>query len=91
MNDMIEVKRVEIKATELMKEVMENYFREMDEASRTRNKKIAWCSSVGPAELALSMGYLVYLSRLPMLMVIRRIFVPISPAISAPISRVKPP
>jgi benzoyl-CoA reductase/2-hydroxyglutaryl-CoA dehydratase subunit BcrC/BadD/HgdB len=57
---MIEVKRVEIKATELMKEVMENYFREMDEASRTRNKKIAWCSSVGPAELALSMGYLVY-------------------------------
>jgi benzoyl-CoA reductase/2-hydroxyglutaryl-CoA dehydratase subunit BcrC/BadD/HgdB len=57
---MIEAKRIEIKTAKLMKEVMENYFKEMDEASRTKNKKIAWCSSVGPAELALSLGYLVY-------------------------------
>jgi benzoyl-CoA reductase/2-hydroxyglutaryl-CoA dehydratase subunit BcrC/BadD/HgdB len=33
---------------------------ELDEASRTKNKKIAWCSSVGPAELAMSLGFLVY-------------------------------
>jgi benzoyl-CoA reductase/2-hydroxyglutaryl-CoA dehydratase subunit BcrC/BadD/HgdB len=32
----------------------------LDEASRTKNKKIAWCSSVGPAELAMSLGFLVY-------------------------------
>lgn len=54
------VKRPEIQATKQLKEVMKSYFLELDEASRTGNKKIAWCSSVGPAELALSMGFLVY-------------------------------
>lgn len=54
------VKRLEINATKQLKEVMKSYFLELDEASRTGNKKIAWCSSVGPAELALSMGFLVY-------------------------------
>jgi benzoyl-CoA reductase/2-hydroxyglutaryl-CoA dehydratase subunit BcrC/BadD/HgdB len=39
---------------------MKQHFMELDEASRTRNKKIAWCSSVGPAELAMSLGFLVY-------------------------------
>jgi benzoyl-CoA reductase/2-hydroxyglutaryl-CoA dehydratase subunit BcrC/BadD/HgdB len=57
---MIEAKRVEIKSAKLMKEVMENYFHELDDAARDKNKKVAWCSSVGPAELAQSMGYKVY-------------------------------
>lgn len=57
---MQEVKRVEIKATTQFKAVMAQHFLELDEAARTRNKKIAWCSSVGPAELALSLGFLVY-------------------------------
>ena len=55
-----EVKRVPIKATSQLREVMTQHFMELDEASRTKNKKIAWCSSVGPAELAHSLGFLVY-------------------------------
>jgi benzoyl-CoA reductase/2-hydroxyglutaryl-CoA dehydratase subunit BcrC/BadD/HgdB len=43
-----------------MKELMKQHFMELDEASRTKSKKIAWCSSVGPAELAMSLGFLVY-------------------------------
>ena len=57
---MEEKKRVEIKATAQVRAVMEQHFRELDEADKTKNRKIAWCSSVGPAELAISMGFLVY-------------------------------
>ncbi|MBN2419037.1 MAG: 2-hydroxyacyl-CoA dehydratase [Deltaproteobacteria bacterium] len=40
--------------------VMADHFYELDEASRTGSKKIAWCTSVGPAELLRGMGFLVY-------------------------------
>jgi benzoyl-CoA reductase/2-hydroxyglutaryl-CoA dehydratase subunit BcrC/BadD/HgdB len=49
-----------IKATGAMREVMGEYFKELDEASRTGSQKIAWCTSVGPAELLRSFGFLVY-------------------------------
>jgi len=39
---------------------MANHFLEMDEASKSGSKKIAWCSSVGPAELLRAMGFLVF-------------------------------
>ncbi len=51
---------LEIKAAKQMKALMKQHFMELDEASHTKNKKIAWCSSVGPAELAMSLGFLVY-------------------------------
>ncbi len=51
---------LEIKAAKQMKALMKQHFMELDKASRTKNKKIAWCSSVGPAELAMSLGFLVY-------------------------------
>ena len=51
---------LEIKAAKQMKALMKQHFMELDEASRTKNKKVAWCSSVGPAELAMSLGFLVY-------------------------------
>ncbi|MFH1623791.1 MAG: 2-hydroxyacyl-CoA dehydratase family protein [Pseudomonadota bacterium] len=57
---MEERKRMEIKATQQLKDVMAHHFLELDEAAKTKSKKIAWCSSVGPAELALSLGFLVY-------------------------------
>ena len=57
---MEEVKRVEIKAAKQLRDIMAQYFLEMDEAVKTKSKKIAWCSSVGPAELANSFGFLVY-------------------------------
>lgn len=40
-----------IRATGAMREVMAEYFGELDVASRTGSEKIAWCTSVGPAEL----------------------------------------
>jgi len=52
--------RKEIKATGEMNRVMAKYFYELDNAAKTGEKKIAWCTSVGPAELLLSMGFLVY-------------------------------
>ena len=49
-----------IQATGLMRKLMGAYFTELDEASRTREHKIAWCTSVGPAELLRSFGFRVY-------------------------------
>jgi len=45
-----------IKAVAEMKEVMTEYFLELDQGSR----KITWCSSVGPAELLRGFEFLVY-------------------------------
>ncbi len=54
------VKRIEIRAAGQLKELMKRHFLEIDEAARTGSRKIAWCSSAGPAELAQSLGFLVY-------------------------------
>ncbi len=39
---------------------MDNYFSRLRNATETKSKKIAWCTSVGPAELLYSMGFEVY-------------------------------
>ncbi len=39
---------------------MADYFYELDAAANDESKKVAWCTSVGPAELLLSFGFLVY-------------------------------
>jgi benzoyl-CoA reductase/2-hydroxyglutaryl-CoA dehydratase subunit BcrC/BadD/HgdB len=49
-----------INATNRMKEIMELHFRELDEAAKTKSRKIAWCTSVGPAELLRAAGFLVF-------------------------------
>ncbi len=49
-----------IQATKQMKEIMEQHFRELDEAAKTKSRKIAWCTSVGPAELLRAAGFLVF-------------------------------
>jgi benzoyl-CoA reductase/2-hydroxyglutaryl-CoA dehydratase subunit BcrC/BadD/HgdB len=49
-----------INATKQMKQIMEHHFRELDEAAKTKSRKIAWCTSVGPAELLRAAGFLVY-------------------------------
>ncbi|MCP4353903.1 MAG: 2-hydroxyacyl-CoA dehydratase [Desulfobacterales bacterium] len=54
------VKRKKIQATGEMQKIMAEYFYELNDASKTRDKKIAWCTSVGPAEILRSMGYLVH-------------------------------
>jgi benzoyl-CoA reductase/2-hydroxyglutaryl-CoA dehydratase subunit BcrC/BadD/HgdB len=49
-----------INASKQMKEIMEAHFRELDQAAKTKSHKIAWCTSVGPAELLKGMGFQVY-------------------------------
>ena len=49
-----------IEAARTMKGLMEDYFRELDEAARTGKQKIAWCTSVGPAEILRAMGFVVW-------------------------------
>jgi len=44
-----------LKSAHLLKQVMGNYFRSLADAP-----KIAWCTSVGPAELLRSFGFEVY-------------------------------
>jgi len=39
---------------------MADYYRELDGASKSGKHKIAWCTSVGPAEILRAMGYLIY-------------------------------
>lgn len=58
MGDTTVVKK--IRSAGPMKDLMAAYFRELDEASRTPGAKVAWCTSVGPAELLRSFGFLVY-------------------------------
>jgi benzoyl-CoA reductase/2-hydroxyglutaryl-CoA dehydratase subunit BcrC/BadD/HgdB len=52
--------RKEIGAGKSLKKIMAEHFYELDEASRTGSRKVAWCTSVGPAELLRGMGFLVY-------------------------------
>ena len=49
-----------IEATKICKKIMADHFYEMDDAAKTGSKKIAWCTSVGPAEFLRGMGFLVY-------------------------------
>lgn len=43
-----------------MKRFMADYYLGLDHACRTGEKKVAWCTSVGPAEILRGMGFLVY-------------------------------
>jgi benzoyl-CoA reductase/2-hydroxyglutaryl-CoA dehydratase subunit BcrC/BadD/HgdB len=52
--------RRKIAAANDMKKYMADYYLELDAASKAHDKKIAWCTSVGPAELLRGMGFLVY-------------------------------
>ncbi len=49
-----------INATKHMKKLMADHFLGLDRAAREGSPKVAWCTSVGPAELLLSMGFAVY-------------------------------
>jgi len=52
--------RKPIKATKEMGRIMAEYFYELNDASKSRRRKIAWCTSVGPAEILRAMGFLVH-------------------------------
>jgi benzoyl-CoA reductase/2-hydroxyglutaryl-CoA dehydratase subunit BcrC/BadD/HgdB len=52
--------RKKFEAGRAMGKYMADYYLELDRASRTGEQKIAWCTSVGPAEILRGMGFLVY-------------------------------
>ena len=54
------IKRIKIKATSTLNQIMADYFYELDSAAKTDEQKIAWCTSVGPAEILRAMGFLVF-------------------------------
>ncbi|MBN2041539.1 MAG: 2-hydroxyacyl-CoA dehydratase [Spirochaetes bacterium] len=54
------VARRPIQTSKDMGKFMADYYYELDNASKSGEKKIAWCTSVGPAEILRAMGYLVY-------------------------------
>jgi benzoyl-CoA reductase/2-hydroxyglutaryl-CoA dehydratase subunit BcrC/BadD/HgdB len=43
-----------------MRRLMHAHFKSLDESARTGTKKVAWCTSVGPAELLRAMDFDVY-------------------------------
>ena len=49
-----------LKSSNKLKSVMRQYYAELDQASQSRSRKIAWCTSQGPVELLRAMGFLVY-------------------------------
>jgi len=55
---MVEIRK--LKTAKLMKKVMADHFYEIDAAMKAGNPKVAWCTSVGPAELLRAMGFVVY-------------------------------
>ncbi len=60
---MSNLKETSIRKLETAVEVsqfMADYYLELDQASKVGNPKIAWCTSVGPAEILRAMGFLVY-------------------------------
>ncbi len=52
--------RKKFQATNEMKKIMADYYYELDSAVKSNKKKVAWCSSVGPAEILRSLGFYVY-------------------------------
>jgi benzoyl-CoA reductase/2-hydroxyglutaryl-CoA dehydratase subunit BcrC/BadD/HgdB len=52
--------RRKINAAEDAAKFMSDYYYELDRYAKTGEKKIAWCTSVGPAELLRAMGFSLY-------------------------------
>jgi benzoyl-CoA reductase/2-hydroxyglutaryl-CoA dehydratase subunit BcrC/BadD/HgdB len=53
-------RRKRIEATAEMRKMMSSYYSDLDASTRTDQRKVAWCTSVGPAELLRAMDFDVY-------------------------------
>ncbi len=53
-------KRKPIHSTKKLREISTSYYQDLDKAAKDPTQKVAWCSSVGPAELLLAMNFKVY-------------------------------
>ncbi|MFQ5485281.1 MAG: 2-hydroxyacyl-CoA dehydratase subunit D [Desulfobacterales bacterium] len=54
------VARKKIRSAAVLGKFMADYYHELDQAAKTGSQKIAWCTSVGPAEILRAIGFLVY-------------------------------
>ena len=52
--------RKPLQAAKELKRVATTYYQRLDRAAKDPSQKVAWCSSVGPAELLLALDYKVY-------------------------------
>lgn len=60
MSDEKKPTRKKLKAASEASRFMADYYHELDAASQKGQPKIAWCTSVGPAEILRALGFLVY-------------------------------
>jgi len=60
MNSEKKIIRKKLKSAATISKFMADYYYELNAASENGNPPIAWCTSVGPAEILRAMGYLVY-------------------------------
>jgi len=60
MSDEKKPKRKKLKAAAMVSRFMADYYYALDKASKNGKPKIAWCTSVGPAEILRALGYLIY-------------------------------
>ncbi len=60
MNTEKKIIRKKLKSAGIISKFMADYYYELNAASESGNPKIAWCTSVGPAEILRAMGFLVY-------------------------------
>ncbi len=52
--------RLELRSTARMKELLAEYFGRLGSAAKDRSAPVAWCSSVGPAEMLRALGFEVF-------------------------------
>ncbi len=54
------VKRVEIEAQKQLRDLLREHFLDLDAAARDPDRRVAWCTSVGPCEILTAFGFDVY-------------------------------
>ena len=52
--------RVPLESTVRLKELVRSYYRDLDEAGRDPERRVAWCSGLGPCELLRAFGFDLY-------------------------------
>jgi len=60
MTDEKKIKLKRLESAKVLGKFMADYYYELDGAAKSGEKKVAWCTSVGPAEILRAMGFLVY-------------------------------
>ncbi|MFO0838453.1 MAG: 2-hydroxyacyl-CoA dehydratase family protein [Phycisphaerae bacterium] len=53
-------KRVEIRCGQQLKGLLRDYFLDLDAAAKDPQRRVAWCSSVGPCEILVAFGFATY-------------------------------